>query len=67
MPAFLEEKGVPNKFLIPKITDQVFLWYRYGKYQENIDQHQPKVPNCYTTLVNTTEAVPMAKNTTFAK
>ncbi len=31
---FLREKGVPAKKMIPKCTDQDFLWYRYGKYQE---------------------------------
>jgi hypothetical protein len=31
---FFGEKGVPAKKMIPKCTDQDFLWYRYGKYQE---------------------------------
>ncbi len=30
-----EEKEVPAKCMIPKRTNQVFLWYRLGKYQEN--------------------------------
>jgi hypothetical protein len=45
------KKGVPAKKLIPKCTDQVILWYQYGKYQGNTDQYQPKLPNEYTTLV----------------
>jgi hypothetical protein len=28
------KKGVPAKTIIPKCTDQVFHWYRFGKYQE---------------------------------
>jgi hypothetical protein len=28
------KKGVPAKKKIPKCTDQVFLWYWFGKYQE---------------------------------
>jgi hypothetical protein len=32
---FLEKKGFPTRFLVPKCTDQVFLRYQYGKYQEN--------------------------------
>ncbi len=31
---FLREEGVPTKKMIPKCTDQDFLWYWYGKYQE---------------------------------
>jgi hypothetical protein len=28
------KKGVPTKKIIPKCTDQVFLHYWFGKYQE---------------------------------
>ncbi len=34
---FLRDKGVPAKKMIPKCTDQDFLRYQYGKYQENAD------------------------------
>jgi hypothetical protein len=45
-----EEKGVPAKKIIPKCTDQVFLRYWFGKYQEIPTEYRPKLPNWYTTL-----------------
>ncbi len=44
------KKGVPDKKIIPKCTDQVFLRYRFGKYQEIPTKYQPKIPNRYKTL-----------------
>ena len=41
---FLREKGVPAKKMIPKCTDQDFLWYRYGKYQEIPTDTNRKIP-----------------------
>jgi hypothetical protein len=38
-------KRAPAKILIPKSTNQDFLRYWYGKYQENTNQYQPKIPN----------------------
>jgi hypothetical protein len=35
IPPFLGKKVVAVKFLIPKCTYQIFLWYWYGKYQED--------------------------------
>jgi hypothetical protein len=46
----LREKGVPAKKMIPKCTDQDFLWYRYGKYQEIPTDTNRKIPIQYTTL-----------------
>ncbi len=51
MTPLLREKGVPTKIIIPKCTDQVFLQYRFGKYQEIPTKYRPKIPNRYTTLV----------------
>jgi hypothetical protein len=39
------------KTIIPKCTDQVFLRYRFGKYQEIPTKYQPIILNWYTTLV----------------
>jgi hypothetical protein len=36
------EKGVPTKCTIPKRTNQVFLWYQLGKYQEIPTNTKPK-------------------------
>jgi hypothetical protein len=47
----LREKGVPVKKMIPKCTDQDFLWYRYGKYQEIPTDTDRKIPIQYTTLL----------------
>ncbi len=47
---FLREKGVPVKKMIPKCTDQDFLWYSYGKYQEILTNTDRKIPIPYTTL-----------------
>jgi hypothetical protein len=44
-PPFWMEKGAPAKITIPKCTNQDFLWYWYGKYWENTNQYQPKIPN----------------------
>jgi hypothetical protein len=44
------KKGVPAKCTTPKRPDQVFLWYRLGKYQENTNQYQTELPNWGTTL-----------------
>jgi hypothetical protein len=41
---FLREKGVPAKKIIPNCTDQDFLWYRYGKYQELLTNANRKIP-----------------------
>jgi hypothetical protein len=40
----LREKRDYAKFSIPKRTNQVFLWYWYGKYQKNTNPYQPKIP-----------------------
>jgi hypothetical protein len=48
---FLREKGVPAKKIIPKCTDQDFLQYRYGKYQEISTNTDRKIPIRYTTLI----------------
>ncbi len=37
-------------FTVPKGTDQVFLRYWFGKYQEIPTEYRPKIPNRYTTL-----------------
>jgi hypothetical protein len=50
MPPF-EQKGGSRQIYNTKITNQVFLWYWYGKYQEKTNQYRPKIPNCYPTLV----------------
>jgi hypothetical protein len=47
------KKGVPAKTITPKCTDQVFLRYRFGKYQEIPTEYRPKIPNRYTTLNHT--------------
>jgi hypothetical protein len=47
---FYSKNGLPAKFTIPKCTNQVFLWYRLVKYQDNTNQYQPNIPNCKTTL-----------------
>jgi hypothetical protein len=41
------KKGDPTKKIIPNCTDQVFLRYRFGKYQEIPTEYQPKIPNRY--------------------
>jgi hypothetical protein len=41
---FLGEKGVPAKKMIPKCTDQDFLWYWYGKYQKILTDTKRKIP-----------------------
>jgi hypothetical protein len=41
------KKGIPTKKIIPKYTDQVFLWHRFGKYQEIPTKYRPKIPNRY--------------------
>ncbi len=46
-----KRKGALAKKILPKCTDQVFLRYRFGKYQEIPTEYQPKIPNRYTTLV----------------
>ncbi len=51
---FRGKKGVPTKRIILKCTNQVFLRYWFGKYQEIPTEYQPKIPNQYTTLVRTT-------------
>jgi hypothetical protein len=33
-----------------KNTDQVFLWYRYGKYREILTDTDRKIPTRYATL-----------------
>ncbi len=38
--------------MIPKCTDQDFLWYWYGKYQEILADTNRKIPIRYTTLVS---------------
>ncbi len=48
---FLKEKGVPAKKMIPKCTDQDFLWYQYGKYQEIPIKTERKILIRYTTLL----------------
>jgi hypothetical protein len=53
MTPLLRKKGVCAKKIIPKCTDQVFLWYRFGKYQEILTEYQPNIPNRYTTLHKT--------------
>jgi hypothetical protein len=50
------EKG-SRQFTVPKDTDQVFLRYRFGKYQEIPTKYQPKTPNRYTTLGTTDSCV----------
>jgi hypothetical protein len=45
------KKGVSAKKIIPKCTDQVFLQYQFGKYQEIPTEYQPKIQNWYTTLI----------------
>jgi hypothetical protein len=50
MTPILSKKGIPAKKIIPKCTDQVFLWYRFGKYQEIPTEYRPKIPNQDTTL-----------------
>jgi hypothetical protein len=40
----LREKGVPAKKMIPKCTNQDFLWHRYGKYQEIPNNTNRKIP-----------------------
>jgi hypothetical protein len=40
----LREKGVPAIKMIPKCTDQDFLWYQYGKYQEIPTNTDQKIP-----------------------
>ncbi len=54
MSSFWWEKRVPAKFLTPKRTNQLFLWYWYGDYQENTNWYQQKIPNQYKTLVKMT-------------
>jgi hypothetical protein len=44
------KKGLTAKKIILKCTDQVFLQYRFGKYQKIPTKYQPKIPNWYTTL-----------------
>ena len=39
-----------RQFLIPKSTDQVFLWYQFGKYWEILTKYWPKILNQYTSL-----------------
>jgi hypothetical protein len=39
------KKGVPAKIIIPECTNQVFLWYRFGKNQEIPTEYQPKKLN----------------------
>jgi hypothetical protein len=51
MTPLLRKKGVPAKIIILKCTDQVFLRYQFGKYQEIPTKYRPKIPNWYTTLV----------------
>jgi hypothetical protein len=41
---FLREKWVPAKKMIPKCTDQDFLWYQYDKYQEIPTDTDRKIP-----------------------
>jgi hypothetical protein len=41
---FLRETGVPAKKMIPKCTNRIFLWYRYGKYQEIQTNTDRKIP-----------------------
>jgi hypothetical protein len=53
MTPLLRKKGVPDKKKILKCTDQVFLRYWFGKYQEIPTEYQPKIPNRYTTLTKT--------------
>ncbi len=48
---FLREIGFPAKKIIPKCTDQDFLWYRFGKYQEIPTNTNWKIPIRYTTLL----------------
>ncbi len=51
-PFFEGKKGFPpNVDTITKRPDQVFLWYRLGKYRENTKQYWTKIPNQGTTLV----------------
>jgi hypothetical protein len=45
------KKGVPAKCTISKRPDQVFLRYRLGKYRENTNRYQTKIPNRGTTLL----------------
>ncbi len=52
VPLFFREKGAPAKNLIPKCTNQDFIWYRLVKYQENTNQYQPKIPIQCATLVD---------------
>jgi hypothetical protein len=47
---YLREKGVPAKKMIPKCTDQDFLWYRYGKYQEKLTNTDRKIPIRYLLI-----------------
>ncbi len=58
------KKGVPAPPKIPKCTDQVFTWDRFGTYQEIPTEYQPKIPNWYITLVNTTLCTTWARTTT---
>ncbi len=48
---FLREIGFPAKKIIPKCTDQDFLRYRYGKYQEIPTDTNRKIPIRHTTLI----------------
>ncbi len=51
MTPLLRKKGVPAKTIIPKYTDQVFLWYWFGKYREIPTEYLPKIPNRYDSTL----------------
>ena len=51
MTPLLRKKGVPAKITIPKCTNRVFLWYRFGKNREIPTEYQPKKLNRYPTLI----------------
>jgi hypothetical protein len=57
------EKGVPSKYTIPKRTNQVFLRYRLGKYWENTNRYQTKIPNWDATLKYTLSKINRVKYT----
>jgi hypothetical protein len=53
--------------MIPKCPNQVFLWYRLVKYQENTDRYQTKIPNRDATLDFSVTAVQIFRHLTFTK
>jgi hypothetical protein len=46
----LRGKGSSCQFTVPKGTDEVFIRYRFDKYQEIPTEYQPKILNWYINL-----------------